>query len=138
MKKSEPKWLLDQFVLAAHDRLLAAHGGAKGLRDAGLLQSAPARPQQHFAYSSPDSFELAALYTAGVVRNHPFVDGNKRTGFAIGIAFLEINGYLFQATEADAIKTVLALAAGDLDEAAYADWLRSNSKRQKTVRPRKS
>ena len=130
MKKAEPLWILERVVLAAHGRLLAAHGGAEGLRDAGLLESALARPRQHYAYSSPDLIELAALYTAGLVRNHPFVDGNKRTGFAIGIAFLELNGFVFQATEEDAIQAVFALAAGDLDEAGYADWLRTNIRRQ--------
>ena len=131
MNKVEPLWVLERVVLAIHDQLLAAHGGAEGLRDAGLLESALARPRQHFAYSSPDLIELAALYTAGLVRNHPFVDGNKRTGFAIGIVFLELNGFVFQATEEDATQAVLAIAAGDLDEAGYAAWLRSNVKRRR-------
>lgn len=117
---------MDRAVLAAHDRLLAAHGGAEGLRDAGLLESALARPRQHYAYSSPDVIELAAIYTTGIVRNHPFVDGNKRTGFATGIAFLLLNGFVFRATEEEATQAVLTLAAGDLDEAGYAAWLRSN------------
>ena len=131
MKKAEPLWVLERVVLAAHDRLLSAHGGAEGLRDAGLLESALARPRQHYAYSSPDLIELAALYTAGLVRNHPFIDGNKRTGFAIGIAFLMLNGFVFQASEADATQAVLALAAGRLDEAGYAARLRSNVKRRR-------
>jgi len=92
------------------------------------LESVLARRQQHYAYGSPDLVELAALYTAGLVRNHPFVDGNKRTGFAIGIAFLLLNGFVFQASEEDATQAVLALAAGDLDEAGYVSWLRSNAK----------
>ena len=136
MKKAEPIWILERVVLAAHDRLLAAHGGAQGLRDAGLLESALARPRQHHAYSSPDVVELAALYTAGVVHNHPFVDGNKRTGFAIGIAFLELNGFVLQATEEDATNSVLALAAGDLDEAGYTEWLRANAKRSRRSKRR--
>ena len=131
MKGKEPSWILERVVLAAHDRLLAAHGGATGLRHAGLLESALARPRQHYAYASPDVFELAALYTAGIVRNHPFVDGNKRTGFAIGIAFLELNGFVFQSTEEDATTSVFALAGGDLDETGYATWLRSNAKRRR-------
>jgi death-on-curing protein len=131
VKLKEPSWIFERVVLAAHDRLLAAHGGATGLRDAGLLESALARPRQHYAYASPDVFELAALYTAGIVRNHPFVDGNKRTGFAIGIAFLELNGFVFQSTEEDATTSVFALAAGDLDETGYAAWLRSNAKRRR-------
>jgi death-on-curing protein len=129
--KVEPLWILERVVLAVHDQLLAAHGGAEGLRDASLLESALARPRQHFAYSSPDLIELAALYTAGLVRNHPFVDGNKRTGFAIGIVFLELNGFVFQATEEDATQAVLAVAAGELDDAGYAAWLRSNVKRRR-------
>ena len=131
MKKIEPRWILDRLVLAAHERFLAEHGGAEGLRDEGLLQSALARPRQHYAYRSPDLIELAALYTAGIVRNHPFVDGNKRTGFAIGIAFLERNGFVFTAPEQEATQAVFALAAGDLDEAGYAAWLRSNAKRRR-------
>ena len=131
MKKAEPVWILERTVLAAHDRLLAAHGGAGGLRDTALLKSALGRPRQHYAYSSPDLIELSALYTAGVVRNHPFVDGNKRTGFAIGVAFLELNGFVFQASEEDAIQAVLALAAGQLDETGYATWLRRNVGRKR-------
>ena len=118
-------------MLAAHTKLLAAYGGAEGLRDAGLLQSALARPRQHYSYSSPDIIELAALYTAALIRNHPFVDGNKRIGFAVGIAFLELNAFVLQATEADATHAVLALAAGDIDEAGYAAWLRANVKRRR-------
>lgn len=131
MKKAEPRWILERVVLAAHDRLLAAHGGVEGLRDPGLLESALARPRQHYAYSSPDLIELAALYTAGLVRDHPFVDGNKRIGFAVGVAFLELNGFDFRATEEEATQAVFALAAGELDEAEYAAWLRPNVKRRR-------
>ena len=131
VKKAEPLWVMDRAVLAAHDRLLAAHGGAEGLRDAGLLESALARPRQHYAYGSPDIIELAAIYTTGIVRNHPFVDGNKRTGFATGVAFLLLNDLVFKASEEEATQAVLALAAGELDEAGYAAWLRSN------VRPKR-
>jgi death on curing protein len=131
VKRAEPHWILERVVLAAHDRLLAAHGGAERLRDAGLLESALARPRQHYAYGSSDIAELAALYTAGLVGNHPFVDGNKRTGFAIGIAFLMLNGFVFRAREEDATQAVLNLASGDLDEAGYAAWLRPNVKRRR-------
>jgi death on curing protein len=131
VKKAEPLWILERVVLAAHDQLLAAHGGAEGLRDAGLFESALARPRQHYAYSSPDLIELAALYTAGLVRNHPFVDGNKRTGFAIGIVFLELNRFDFKATEEDATQAVLALAAGEMDEAGYTAWLRANVRQRR-------
>ncbi len=130
MKRKEPLWIEERDAFAIHDRLLAAHGGAPGLRDAGLLQSALARPLQHHAYAdSADVVEMAALYTAGMVRNHPFVDGNKRVGFVVGILFLELNGFRFMASEEDATQAVLGLAAGTLDEAAFAAWLRANSKR---------
>jgi death on curing protein len=125
-----PIWIEERDVLAIHDRLLAAHGGAPGLRDEGLLQSALARPRPHDAYAAlADAIEMAALYTAGIVRNHPCIDGNKRAGFVIGILFLELNGFVFTASEEDATQAVLDLAAGALDEAGYMAWLRANSKR---------
>jgi len=125
--KKEPLWIEERDVLAIHDRLVAMHGGAPGLRDQGLLQSALARPRQHHAYAdSRNIIAMAALYTAGIVRNHPFVDGNKRTGFVAGVLFLELNGFEFKASEEDATQAVLDLAAGILDEGAYAAWLRAN------------
>ena len=130
MKRKEPIWIVERDALAIHDRLLADHGGLAGLRDEGLLQSALARPRQHHAYTdSPDVVEIAALYTAGLVRYHPFVDGNKRAGFVVGILFLELNGFRFLASEEDATQAVLSLASGTLDEVAYTAWLRANSKR---------
>jgi death on curing protein len=123
----EPVWLDERDALTLHDRLLAIYGGAAGVRDDGLLGSALARPRQHFAYApKSDIARLAAVYSGGIVGNHPFVDGNKRTGFLIGILFLELNGYRFTASEEDAANAVLALAAGGLDEIAYADFLRAN------------
>ena len=111
-----------------HDRLLALDGGATGLRDAGLLQSALARPRQLYAYAdAPDFIDMAAAYTAGILRNHPFFDGNKRTGFVVGILFLELNGYAFTATEEAVTQAVIQLAAGALDEAGYRTFLRANS-----------
>lgn len=125
---TEPLWIEERDALVLHGRLLALHGGAAGIRDDALLKSALARPQQLDAYAdSPDLMDLAAAYTVGIVRNHPFIDGNKRTGFVVGILFLELNGYRFSATEADAAQAVLALAAGALDEASYAAFLRANS-----------
>ena len=125
-----PIWVDEHDALVLHDRLLALHGGAAGLRDEALLKSALARPQQHFAYAeSPDVIDLAAVYTAGIVRNHPFVDGNKRTGFVVGILFLELNGHRFTASEEDAARAVLELAAGSLDEAGYGAFLRRNAAR---------
>jgi death on curing protein len=124
----EPVWIDERDALALHDRLLALHGGAVGLRDDALLKSALARPQQHFAYAeSPDIVDMAAAYTGGIVRNHPFVDGNKRTGFVVGILFLELNGYRFSASEEDAARAVLELASGNLDEAGYIAFLRAHA-----------
>jgi death on curing protein len=124
---SEPVWIDERDVLALHGRLLALDGGAPGLRDPGLLQSALARPQQLHAYGNkPDFIDMAAAYIAGIVRNHPFIDGNKRTGFLVGVLFLELNGYRFTATEESAAQAILSLAAGTLDEPALAAWLRAN------------
>ena len=132
MKRKEPLWIEERDVLAIHDRLLALHGGATGLRDRSLLESTLARPRQHYAYADKsDVVEMAALYTAGIVRNHPFVDGNKRTGFVIGVLFLELHGFDFKASEEDATQSVMDLAAGTLDEAAYTAWLRENAKRRR-------
>ncbi len=130
MKK--PIWIDERDALALHSRLLALHGGAGGLRDSGLLKSALARPQQQYAYSeTADVIDMATAYTAGIVRNHPFLDGNKRTGFVAGILFLELNGYRFVASEEDAAQAVLKLADGSLDEADYSSFLRGNVVRRK-------
>ena len=129
---TEPVWIDARDALMLHDRLLALHGGAAGVRDDGLLQSALARPQQHYAYAdAPDLIEMATAYTAGIVRNHPFVDGNKRTGFVVGILFLELNGYRFTATQENAAQAVIELAAGTLDEAGYTSFLRANTQVQR-------
>ncbi len=127
----EPLWIDERDALVLHERLLALHGGTAGLRDAGLLKSALARPRQHFAYASADIIDMAAVYTAGIVRNHPFADGNKRTGFVLGVLFLELNGYRFTASEEDAAQAVLGLAAGTLDETGYSSFLRGNVTRRK-------
>ncbi|MBI5820326.1 MAG: type II toxin-antitoxin system death-on-curing family toxin [Verrucomicrobia bacterium] len=125
----EQHWVLRETVLALQERLLAEFGGLSGLRDAGLLESALARPQQLFAYGKPSLFDLAAAYAFGLVRNHPFLDGNKRIGFTTAVVFLELNGYRFAASEADATIKTLALAARELDEADYAAWLKANSRK---------
>ncbi len=123
----EPTWIEQLDAIVLHGRLLALHGGGDGLRDAGLLESALARPRQIFAYSdNPSLVALAAAYTAGIVQNHPFVDGNKRTGFVAGVLFLETNGYRFTASEESATQAVLALASGSMDEAGYAAFLREH------------
>jgi death-on-curing family protein len=123
----QPYWLTKEECLALHDLMLADYGGAAGVRDMGLLESALARPPQLLHYGEPTLAELAAAYAAGIVKNHPFVDGNKRTGFMMGAGFLERNGLTFRAAEADAVIRTLALAAGGIDEAAYAEWLAANS-----------
>ena len=126
----EPLWLQDAVVTAIHSRQLAEHGGLDGVRDPGMLSSALARPKNAFAYSQPkpDISALAAAYAFAIITNHPFVDGNKRTGFVIGILFLELNGYRFSASEETAAQAVIALAAGTLNEAQYAAFSRANSK----------
>jgi death-on-curing protein len=113
-------------VLIAHDEALVAHGGARGLRDAGLLDSALARPRNLHAYGEEDAAALAAAYAFGVVRNHPFVDGNKRTAFLTAALFLELNGFRFVADEVYATVRTLALAAGEIEAADFAAWLRAN------------
>ena len=123
-----PTWLLKGAVVATHERLLSEFGGASGVRDSGLLDSALARPENLLAYGQPTIFELAAAYAFGVVKDHPFVDGNKRTGFTIAIFFLELNGQVFGATEVDATIQTLALAAGEVEESEYAVWLEKNCK----------
>ncbi len=124
---TEVIWIDLPEVLAIHGRQLGEHGGASGMRDDGLLKSALARPQELFANGKPDVFDLAAAYTAGIVRVHPFMDGSKRTGFVVGILFLELNGPTFTASEADATQAVLNLAAGEINDDEFAIWLRSNS-----------
>jgi death-on-curing protein len=128
----EPVWIDERDARTLHARLLALHGGGVGLRDEGLLKSALARPRQVLAYAeAPDIVEMATAYTGGIIRNHPFVDGNKRTGFVVGILFLELNGYRFTASEEDAAQAVLALAAGSLNDAGYSAFLRANASRRK-------
>ncbi|HEV3114121.1 MAG TPA: type II toxin-antitoxin system death-on-curing family toxin [Candidatus Binataceae bacterium] len=123
---TEPEWIDETDVLAIHERALAEHGGAPGLRDENLLLSALARPRQLHTYNeAADMIEMAVAFIAGIVRNHPFVDGNKRTGFVAGILFLELNGVRFTAPEAEATKAMLDLASGALNEGGFATWLRS-------------
>ena len=122
-------WIDARDARAVHDRLLLLHGGAVGVRDVGLLDSALARPQQLAAYGdSVDVIDLASAYTCGLIQNHPFVDGNKRTGFVLGILFLELNGARFIASEEAATRAVLDLAAGHFQDAAYAAFLREHTR----------
>lgn len=124
-----PEWILRETVLALHEQLLAEFGGTAGTRDEGLLDSALSRPENLFAYEHPRIAELAAAYSFGLVKNHPFVDGNKRIGFAIGALFLRLNGWVLVASEADAVLQTLALAAGEIGEKEYACWLEANSEK---------
>ncbi|MFT4689180.1 MAG: death-on-curing protein [Limisphaerales bacterium] len=123
------QWVLRETVLALQERLLSEFGGLSGLRDEGLFDSALACPQQQHSFGRRTVIELAAAYAYGLVRNRPFMDGNKRIGFTTAILFLELNGHQFAATEAEAEAAIkaLALAARDMDESDYALWLKENS-----------
>jgi len=124
---SEPVWVTQDVVIAIHERLLADHGGPSGIRDPGLLESALARAQQIHAYDDPDLAALAAAHAAGIIRNHPFLDGNKRVGFMAAYIFLARSGLDLTATEASATQAVLDLAAGELTDYQFAQWLRDNT-----------
>lgn len=119
-------WLLGPVVRAVHEEQLSEHGGAVGQRDEGLLDSALARPLHLAAYGEPDAAALAAAYGFGLARNHPFIDGNKRTAFVAVELFLQLNGWRLMANDVDCVLTMLSLAAGSLEEDAFADWLRSH------------
>jgi len=118
--------LSSDVLCAVHAEQLAEHGGLAGLRDANALQSALARAEQLAHYGSLDGAELAAAYGFGIARNHPFSDGNKRTAFVATELFLVLNGFELQATDADCVITMLGLAAGDIDEASFAAWIRAH------------
>jgi death on curing protein len=117
-------WIDPTVVLAVHEEQLAEHGGSPGVRDMGLLESALARAMNLAAYRDPDITELAAAYGFGISRNHPFVDGNKRTAFVAVELFLRLNGYRLSADDSACVLTMLAVAAGEMNEASFADWLR--------------
>lgn len=121
----EPKFLSAAVAYAVHDRQLAEHGGLAGVKDAGLLESALARPVNKHAYGEDDPCALAAAYAFGIARNHPFNDGNKRTAWVIARLFLRLNGVQIAFDKAEAIRMVLALASGSLDEDAVAKWFRA-------------
>lgn len=123
---SEWIWLDIRVVLAAHDEQLAEHGGAEGVRDMGLLESALARPKNLAAYGDPDVTELAASLAFGIAKNHPFVDGNKRTALVALETFLALNGEELAADDVQCVLTIQALAAGALSEAKLAEWIRKN------------
>ncbi|SNT67560.1 type II toxin-antitoxin system death-on-curing family toxin [Amphiplicatus metriothermophilus] len=122
-------WLRRDALTALHAEQLAEHGGAAGVRDEGLLESALARPENMAAYGEPDLFELAAAYAFGIVKNHPFVDGNKRAGFMAAATFLLLNGWTLTATDKEVVEAMLALAAGEASEEEFALWLKANCKK---------
>ncbi len=121
-------WVDPGVLHAVHEEQLAEHGGAAGLRDPALFESALARPMQLAAYGDPDIAALAAAYGFGLARNHPFVDGNKRTAFVAVELFLDLNGWSLDADDVDCVLTVLRLAAGDIDEPQFAQWIREKSR----------
>jgi death-on-curing protein len=123
-------WLNAAVLRAVHDEQLLEHGGAAGVRDDGLFESALARPKHLAHYGAPDVADLAAAYGYGLARNHPFIDGNKRTAFVALELFLDLNGVSLQAEDADCVLTMLSVAAGSLSEAAFADWLRAHLRRR--------
>jgi len=123
---SEPRWLTLAMVIAIHDEQLAIHGGSPGIRDAGMLESALDRPRNKWAYESAEPPELAAAYGYGIARNHPFVDGNKRTSLLAIYTFLGLNGVDFIVPEAIAAAMILSLAAGEVREESLARWIRDN------------
>ena len=120
-------WLSERLVLTMHSKALFLHGGADGLRDPGLLESALARPLNRAGYGEADVVELAALYAIAIARNHPFIDGNKRTAYLALEVFLELNGLKLLATDAQAVVAMLALAAGDLSDAEFTQWVREHT-----------
>ena len=124
------RWLVEGIVIAVHAEQIAEHGGSDGIRDRGLLSSALFRPRNLAGYGTPTVFELAAAYAFGIIQNHPFVDGNKRSGFLAAYVFLALNGWKLIAAEASAVEAMLALASGGMSEAEFAAWLKAQSIRR--------
>jgi death-on-curing protein len=130
----EPVWLSRAAILAVHEELLERFGGLAGVRDEGLLESALNKPLHLFAYERPSLFDMAAAYAYGIVKNHPFLDGNKRTGFIAAYVFLGINGLNLDAPEEEAVERTLALAAGAIRAPAFAAWLKRSCRRVRPAR----
>ena len=124
------RWVDRQALTLLHDESLAEHGGSSGLRDEGLLESALARPRNLAVYGKPDLADLAASYDVGLAKNHPFIDGHKRAAFLAAGLFLTLNGYRLHATQSDATLTMLAVAAGEIDESTFATWIRKHAQRR--------
>ena len=134
-RRGEPRWLSRIVVDAIHNDQIKEHGGLPGIRDENVLESALARPQQKWHYQDRiDVPVLAAAYGFGLVKNHPYRDGNKRIGFLAMVTFLEVDGYDFSASDADVVAEILALADGKVSEAALVDWIRQHSSRRRKSR----
>ncbi len=123
--RKEPAWLTVEAVLAMHEQLVAEHGGDAGVRNLGLLDSALAAPKHHYTYGERDLFVLATAYAYGITRNHPFIDGNKRTAFLAAYTFLGINGWELIAPEHEVVRVVVGLSDRSMSAEAFADWLRT-------------
>lgn len=132
MITDEPIWISEGLALAIHERQLAEHGGGTGIRDKGMLESAMARPRQLYAYGGPNTAnpDLAAAYAFGLARNHPFVDGNKRTAYVVCRTFLILNGWDIVGPAEDRYAAFLAMSAGEVDNDAFTDWLRNHARPQ--------
>ena len=128
-------WLDPAVILAVHDEQLAEHGGAAGVRDAGLLESALARPRNLAHYGEPDACELAAAYAFGLAKNHPFIDGNKRSAFVAAELFMVLNGWQLNAPDEACVMVMLSLAGGEIDEGGFAHWLRVHAARRPMPQP---
>jgi death-on-curing protein len=125
---NEPVWVLKSVVLKIHDAQIAEHGGSSGLRDEGLLESALHQPQNLFSYGNPSLFELATAYAERIAKNHPFIDGNKRTAYVVMVLFLKLNGYELTASKEDRVIKFVELASSNITAASFADWLKANTK----------
>ncbi len=122
-----PIWIEEAVVIAIHRRQLAEHGGSDGIRDKGLLESALSRPKYQFNYGNPTIFSLAAAYGYGIAKNHPFIDGNKRTSYVVMRTFLQLNGYDIQASAIEKYETWIGLANNQINEAELANWIEEKS-----------
>ena len=127
--ESEPKWLKKELVLLLHQQSIARFGGSTGIRDAGLLESALSRAQQRYTYDeTADIFDLVAIYCSAIIRNHPFVDGNKRSGLLAARSFLFVNGYIFEPDEIETVQMIEGHAASQVNEDLLVSWIRENSR----------
>ncbi len=122
-----PIWVLKSTVLKIHDAQIAEHGGASGLRDEGLLESALHQPQNLFSYGNPSLYDLATAYAERIAKNHPFIDGNKRTAYVVMVLFLKLNGYEVTASKEERVIKFIQLASGSITTIDFADWLKSNT-----------